>query len=340
MLFPADQRKHATTQLVGHLVLLGEVQLLELLDELVDETDPLAPGTLRLPHSDPALFELPNLKAGLLDHADFHPLQVSPCCNVILLPIADMVKNPVFAIHRVARIGSTQDAVRRAARSGAAAGYCCVAGEQTAGRGRQGRAWQAPSGTALLASVLVQASAAAVTGIPFAAGLAVLDALAEVAPVEAGLKWPNDVTVDGRKLAGLLAEVEPGVSTEAGRLAVVVGLGLNLHVASFPPGAAGVSLHELVPAVPDRDVVLAAWLQALWRRVDALEAAGLPALLEAWRRHAVGLGAQATATRAGDAIDGVVEDIAPDGALLMRTRDGLVRLVAGDVHLGSSVRHG
>ena len=104
--------------------------------------------------------------------------------------------------------------------------------------------------------------------------------------------------------------------------------------------SAGVSLHELVPAVPDRDVVLAAWLQALWRRVDALEAAGLPALLEAWRRHAVGLGAQATATRAGDAIDGVVEDIAPDGALLMRTRDGLVRLVAGDVHLGSSVRHG
>src|SRR5438105_9011099 len=229
--------------------------------------------------------------------------------------MSKMVKNPLFAIHHVARVGSTQAAVGRAARPGAAAGYCCVAGEQTAGRGRQGRTWQAPAGTALLASVLVRAGPTAVPGIPFAAGLAVLDALDRMAPVDARLKWPNDVMADGRKLAGLLAEVEPGADPAAGRVAVIAGLGLNLRVPSFPPGAAGVSLDELTSAVPDRDAILNAWLRALWLRVDALEVQGMAALLQDWRRRAVGPGTPVTATTAGGVIAGTAEHIADDGTL-------------------------
>ena len=250
--------------------------------------------------------------------------------------MSKMVKNPLFAIHHVARVGSTQDAVRRAARSGAPAGYCCVADEQTAGRGRQGRRWQAPANTALLASVLVRTGPATVPGVPFAAGLAVLDALDRVAPIDAQLKWPNDVMAGGRKLAGILTELEPGAAPEDGRAAGVVGLGLNLRVPSFPAGADGVSLDELAAVVPGRDRVLNAWLDALWRRIDALEARGMPALLDEWRRRAVGLGATVTATTARGAVAGIAEDIADDGSLLVRTRDGVVRLVAGDVHIGAS----
>ncbi len=93
----------------------------------------------------------------------------------------------------VARTASTQEVVLRAAREGAGEGFACLAAEQTAGRGRQGRTWVAPSGTAMLASVLLRRSPAVATGVPFAAGLALVDVLAARYGVTAGLKWPNDV---------------------------------------------------------------------------------------------------------------------------------------------------
>ena len=111
---------------------------------------------------------------------------------------------------RVARTRSTQDVVLRAAQDGADEGFCCLAGEQTSGRGRQGREWVAPPGAALLASVLLRRSASVAPGIPFAAGLALVDVLAADYGVTAGLKWPNDVLVDRRKLAGILGEVDQG----------------------------------------------------------------------------------------------------------------------------------
>jgi BirA family transcriptional regulator, biotin operon repressor / biotin---[acetyl-CoA-carboxylase] ligase len=330
-----DHGKDPPPQLVRYLMLVGQVQLLELFDQLIDEANALPARCRELLDLDPVLLQLPNLDTCLCDHASVHPLQVSPCCDAILLPISIVVKNPVFAIHRVARIGSTQDAVRRAARGGAAAGYCCVADEQTAGRGRQGRRWEAPAGTALLASVLVRVTPDAATGVPFAAGLAVLDALDRVAAVDARLKWPNDVLAGGGKLAGLLAEVEPGAPPDGAGVAVVVGLGLNLSVDTFPTGARGVSLHRLTTPAPTRDDLLEAWLVALWARARALEADGLPRLLQDWRRRAVGLGAEATAETPAGPVRGVVEEVADDGALLIRTNEGVVRLIAGDVHMTS-----
>src|SRR5207302_65944 len=130
----------------------------------------------------------------------------------------DPVMSPVV---RLARVSSTQDVVRAAAREGAAAGFSCLAGEQLAGRGRQGRRWVAPPGSALLASVLLRPSEVAAPGVPIAAGLAVVDALASRYGVEARLKWPNDVIAGGGKLAGLLAEVEPAAAQE-GRVAVAL----------------------------------------------------------------------------------------------------------------------
>src|SRR5579872_2279178 len=146
---------------------------------------------------------------------------------------------------RVARTRSTQDVVLKAARDGAAEGFCCLADEQSAGRGRQGRSWAAPPRSALLASVLLRRAPAVASGIPLAAGLAVVEALSAMTAVTPRLKWPNDVLVDGHKLGGILSEVEPAASTP-GRVAVVLGLGVNLRVDRFPPGVDAVSLHTLV----------------------------------------------------------------------------------------------
>ena len=239
---------------------------------------------------------------------------------------------PDFQVRWLARTTSTQDVVRRAARAGAAEGYCCVAGEQTAGRGRQGRRWEAPPGSALLVSVLLRPTTEAVSGVPIAAGLATVDALDACCSVRAQLKWPNDVIAGGGKLAGILAEVEPAGSV-AGSVAVVLGLGFNLTVAEFPPGVAGVSLHQLTPTPPDRGDLLRAWLRALAGRMRMLSERGIAGLRDDWRIHAVGLGEALTATGPHGDVTGIATDIDDTGALLVRTGDGIVRVVAGDVHL-------
>lgn len=235
-----------------------------------------------------------------------------------------------FALETVARTPSTQDRVRARARRGAPAGWCCVAGEQSTGRGRQGRRWTAPQGSSLLTSVLLRPAPRVLPLVPLVAGVAAADALAGVAGLEAGLKWPNDVMVDGAKLAGLLAEIEPAAP---GPDAVVLGMGLNLHVEAFPDGVRGISLHRAVPAPPDWDLLLGAWLQSLSGWLALTEAEGRRPLLDAWRRRAVGLGERVQASASGGTIGGVASGIDDDGALLVDTATGVVRLVAGDVHL-------
>jgi BirA family transcriptional regulator, biotin operon repressor / biotin---[acetyl-CoA-carboxylase] ligase len=244
---------------------------------------------------------------------------------------------PALNVRRVARTTSTQDVVLRAARAGAAEGFCCLANEQTAGRGRQGRAWIAPAGSALLASVLLRRSSTVAAGIPLAAGLAVIDALQVTCGVTARLKWPNDVLVDGHKLAGILSEVAPG-SVEGGRVAVALGLGLNLRVDRFPAGVEGVSLHALVEYPPDAEVLLLAWGVALRGRIAELEAAGVPAVVAAWRQHCVGLGSPVTVQTASGTLKGIAVDVAEDGALLVALDGAVHRVLAGDVHLGRGAR--
>jgi len=240
---------------------------------------------------------------------------------------------PELAIRRLARTTSTQDVVRRAAIAGAPEGVCCVADEQTAGRGRQGRTWSAPAGSALLASVLLRRPARIAPAIPFAAGLAVLDSIADANAMSLRLKWPNDVMAGGRKLAGILCEVEPEASTPDA-LAIVVGIGLNLSVDSFPAGVDAVSFHELAPP-PDRLELLGAWLAHLHASVGLAAARGLPAVLERWRRVATGLGQTVRATSGDREVVGIAEDVDDSGALLIRSDAGTMWVVAGDVHLTS-----
>ncbi len=238
---------------------------------------------------------------------------------------------PGFRLRTVARTPSTQDVVRAAARAGAAEGFCCLAAEQTAGRGRMGRAWLAPAGTSLLVSLLLRRRAAIASAVPLAAGLAVADAVAGVAGVSCRLKWPNDVLADGGKLAGILAELEPGG-------AVVLGLGLNLTVPAFPPGIPGVSLHTLSAVHVERDALLAAYLGHLARRLAQVEAGGIPAIRSEWTAVAAGLGGMVRAVIGDHTVAGTALGIDDDGALLVVTNRGTERLVAGEVHLTGEYR--
>lgn len=235
-----------------------------------------------------------------------------------------------FRLQTLARTASTQDVVREAARAGASAGYCCLTASQSAGRGRQGRPWTAPAGTALLASILVRLDQPHAGCIPIAAGLAVRAAIAS-SGCDAVLKWPNDVLAKGRKLAGILCEVEPAAPGDG--TAVVLGLGVNLRVPSFPPGVVGVSLHELVATPPSPARLLALVLDELAARLPRLSSSGLGALRAEWTAHAAGLGQLVTAASGSGRLTGVAEGIDADGALLLRGPAGVVRVLAGDVHM-------
>ena len=329
------QRGGPADQLVRHLDLVCEIELLELIDELVDVTDLLPARVARFAQGGPASFKLTDLHAGLLDHWTTTLATSYPCNNFHRMSQhrdGQEARFPALRLTRVARTRSTQDIVLRAARGGADEGFCCIAAEQTAGRGRQGRVWVAAAGTALLASVLVRRFPRVASGIPFAAGLALVDVLADRHGVTAGRKWPNDVLVEGRKLAGILCEVERP-RTGQDRVAVVLGLGVNLTVDRFPDGIAAVSLHALVDRPPTAEELLVAWGRAFAERIAALERGGLAAVLPDWRRCALGLGEQVTVHGPSGVVKGVAVGVGDDGALLVEASGQLERFLAGDVHL-------
>jgi BirA family transcriptional regulator, biotin operon repressor / biotin---[acetyl-CoA-carboxylase] ligase len=238
---------------------------------------------------------------------------------------------PGFRMQALASTTSTQDVVRAAARAGAAPGFSCLASSQSSGRGRQQRRWVVPAGSSLLASVLVRVHHPRLGGVPIAAGLALRAAIEVTSGCASQVKWPNDILVGGRKLAGILCEVEPAAPGDG--TAVVVGMGVNLRVASFPADVAGISLHELVAAPPTPSALFTAVLPELARRLEVLESVGMEALRGEWMRHAAGIGELVTATSAAGRISGVAEGIDDDGALLLRGKAGAVRVLAGDVHI-------
>ena len=207
--------------------------------------------------------------------------------------------------HRLA--DSTNERAKALAAAGAPHGTLVTAAEQTAGRGRQGRSWLAQAGAAVLMSVVLRPPPEA---LPLAAAVAV----AEAVPVETAIKWPNDVLVDGRKLAGILVEGRPQEGW------VVLGIGLN--VSGIPEEVADIAA-SLGDA--DRDEVLAALLE----RLEARLASPLEEVLDEWRRRDALHGRQI----AWDGGAGVAAGIDADGALLVDTDDGRVALVAGEVHL-------
>lgn len=239
------------------------------------------------------------------------------------------------AIEVKAETESTNADVVRAAREGAAEGLVVVAERQTAGRGRLGRHWESPPRAGLMVSVLLRPTRQTPTSrygwLPLLAGVALVESVRRLGAVDAVLKWPNDLLIDERKCAGILAEAVP----ETG---VVVGIGLNVTLRdSELPVPEATSLALAGSACTDRDPLLRALLRGLagwyrrWRDMHGdAEASGLR---DAYRLHCATLGRRVDVTLPGGTVlSGDASDVDGDGRLVVvDTRGELTALSAGDV---------
>jgi BirA family biotin operon repressor/biotin-[acetyl-CoA-carboxylase] ligase len=230
------------------------------------------------------------------------------------------------SIVRHARVDSTQTVALSLAEQGAPDGTVVVADSQSAGRGRRGRTWHDEPGASLLVSIVVRPRLPS-TRLPLlslASGVVVAATLDRVAAVNARLKWPNDVLVGGRKIAGILLESRLAVER-----VVSVGIGINVLQRRFPEHLEGRATSLLRET--GRTVALETLLETLldefgaWRR--RLEHAGFAPVRAEWRRRADGFGQ----TVRVDGNDGHAVDLDDDGALLIRDGTGLHRVLAADV---------
>jgi BirA family transcriptional regulator, biotin operon repressor / biotin---[acetyl-CoA-carboxylase] ligase len=211
---------------------------------------------------------------------------------------------------------STNARARSLALSGAPHGTTVTADEQSAGRGRQGRTWSATPGRALLCSILIRDPVAL---LPLAAGVAV----AEVVGPSARLKWPNDVLVDGRKVAGILVEGRP----QEGWAVVGIGLNVALRASDFPA-----ELRETAGTLGRSPADVEPVLEEVLRRLEDWISLDSEVLLDAVRARDALLG---QGVRWADG-RGVGAGIDAGGRLLVATDTGTVALDAGEVHLGAS----
>ncbi|WP_116375295.1 biotin--[acetyl-CoA-carboxylase] ligase [Mycobacterium sp. MFM001] len=235
--------------------------------------------------------------------------------------------------------GSTNaDLLARASNGEDIDGAVLMAEYQTTGRGRHGRHWLAPPRAQIALSVGVGGASVPRSGwgwLPLATGVAVVDALAAVAGVSAGLKWPNDVVIGDGKLAGILAEVAAPAPV------IVVGLGLNVTLtADEAPDPAATSLLMLgSPA--DRNTLAHRVLRELAARIDAWRTAGGadPALFAAYQHRSLTLGTRVRAILPGDhEIVGVAQAIDELGRLCIDTGGQVETVSAGDItHLRPGV---
>jgi BirA family biotin operon repressor/biotin-[acetyl-CoA-carboxylase] ligase len=245
-------------------------------------------------------------------------------------------------------IGSTNSEALERARAGDPGRLWIAAKAQTAGHGRRGRPWQTKSGNLAASLLLATERNANSATLGFAAGLALEQAIRTAAPEfaipatdEMGddarrlhLKWPNDVLVDGAKVAGILLEAVTGVAGAGG---IVIGIGVNvLHVpvgvpypaTSLAACGATVTAEELFQALAE------AWVEQerLWDH-----GRGFPVIRRRWLKRAAGVGAPIAVRHERETLRGTFETIDDDGRLVVRKTDGSAqRIAAGEVHFGAA----
>lgn len=237
-----------------------------------------------------------------------------------------------------ASVGSTNDVARTLATLGAPEGIVVLADEQTAGRGRRERSWLAPAGTSLLFSLLLRPRLAPDhwQRLTMACSLALAESTECQTGLVVSLKWPNDLLIGGRKIAGVLTEL----GTADGRLEyAVVGIGLNANLDFSEPQVASLagqatSLAREMGSPVAREPLLASILQHVEARYLALCRGWSPQ--QQWTARLATLGQEVAVSGAQRRLEGRAEGVDRDGALLLRLKDGQVaRVLAGDVSLRS-----
>jgi len=238
------------------------------------------------------------------------------------------------ALHWFEEVDSTNDVAKRLADDGAAHGEVVICESQTAGRGRRGRVWSTPPGRNVTLSVVLRPDlpphrAAELTMV---ASVALCRAARRAGVAAAAIKWPNDLLAHGKKLAGVLTEL----AVESDRVQwVVFGLGVNVNARAeeFPPELREVATSlaaERGEPVP-RALFAAALLAELEEWLDRHAAEGFEPVRQAWRELSDTLGREVRVLTGDRELRGLAADVDADGALLVRTPEGLERILSGDV---------
>jgi BirA family biotin operon repressor/biotin-[acetyl-CoA-carboxylase] ligase len=221
-------------------------------------------------------------------------------------------------------VESTNDDLRLLGQAGIPEGLILLAEHQTAGRGRRGAAWFSPAGESLAFSILLRPEEpkSLWPRLALATGLAVAEAI-ESCGLQAGIKWPNDVWIGQRKVAGILVE--------AGADFVVIGIGLNINSTAFPPEVAEIATSLCIEGSQkfSRAEVLGTIIRRLARRRWQINE-DFSDLISAVRQRCVLTGKRVTLTTSNGPRTGIIEGIAEGGELLLRTEAGLERLIQAD----------
>ena len=231
---------------------------------------------------------------------------------------------------------STNNEAKRLAADDAVEGTIVVSEAQTLGRGRLNRGWFSPPGGGVWVSVILRHPfpPQEAPKCTLMAAVATVEAIREVSGLACGIKWPNDILWQGRKLVGILTEM----SAEMDAINfVVLGIGINvsLQESDFPEELRNIGASVSMGA--EREVSRVEVLQKLLERLEhwyqVVKKEGFEPVLEAWRRESITLGQPVRVLAGEETYDGVAEELAEDGSLLVRTENGLRRVLAGDVSL-------
>jgi BirA family transcriptional regulator, biotin operon repressor / biotin---[acetyl-CoA-carboxylase] ligase len=230
-----------------------------------------------------------------------------------------------WRLHYEPACASTQELARAAAAADAKEGWTMVTDIQHQGRGRSGRTWVAPAETALLFSIILQPPLDVLPLLPLLAALTVAGGVETSTGAVPDLKWPNDVLLKGRKLAGILLERPAGANVILG-----VGVNVNQSTAQLPDGATSLAVE--LGHQQEREPLLAAILNDLGNAYERADREGVDWIVPGWRSRSSMLGSAVTFQRDGATTRGIAEDVGIDGALRIRLDDGSrISVVAGEV---------
>jgi BirA family biotin operon repressor/biotin-[acetyl-CoA-carboxylase] ligase len=262
--------------------------------------------------------------------------------------LSDQSKALISALEIHDLINSTNSNLVERSRNNASSGFVCFAEHQTAGKGRRGRQWISPYGSNIYVSILwrfQQGGPASISGLSLAIGVAVIRALKQHLSflgtgtgMDIGLKWPNDIYSQGKKLGGILIEVSGETD---GPCSAVIGLGLNLFLPERQAQTitrAWTDLTKIVGKQPlCRNVLAGTLLNQLLPVIAEFETAGIKAYLDEWRNYDCLKGQSATLFIGQQQVEGIVEGIDDNGLLLIKRPDGSVQTFAsGEVSFNSS----
>ncbi len=241
-------------------------------------------------------------------------------------------------------LNSTNDRALTLAQMDGHQGTIVLARSQTAGRGRHGRNWLSPPEAGLYMSVLVRQSTplANLSLITLASGLAVAMAIEITSGLKIGLKWVNDLVLDGGKVGGILAELKQGPINENGQIdqSLVIGIGLNINKNKVDLPAELEQkvrwLEDKAISAVDRNLLVSQIAFELEQILALLNSGQSTFILDTWRQYSVTLGETIRATVGEKNIDGLALDIDDSGALLVQTANGMQQLHAGEISIRKS----